>query len=282
MYAAKEAGRDRVSMFNEDLRTAVAARMTIEGDLRHALDRGELAVWYQPEVDLGSGAVVALEALVRWRHPDGSVWTADRFVDVAEETGLILDIGDWVLRQASIQGAAWALARPDRPATVRVNVSALQLAETGLLDAVDDALSASGLDPALMCIEITETALLRRTTTTAANLAGIHARGISLAIDDFGTGYASLTYLSQYPIDVIKIDRSFLTEAAGRDDRLVTGIIALATSLDITVTAEGVEHPAQASRLRQMGCPSAQGWLYSAAVPSEDVVGLLDRIYPHP
>ena len=109
-------GRDRVSMFNEDLRTAVAARMTIEADLRHALDRGELAVWYQPEVDLGSGAVVALEALVRWRHPDGSVWTADRFVDVAEETGLILDIGDWVLRQACIQGAAWALARPDRPA----------------------------------------------------------------------------------------------------------------------------------------------------------------------
>ncbi len=133
-----------------------------------------------------------------------------------------------------------------------------------------------------MCIEITETALLRRTTTTAANLAAIHARGISLAIDDFGTGYASLTYLSQYPIDVIKIDRSFITEAAGRDDRLVTGIIALATTLDITVTAEGVEHPAQASRLRQMGCPSAQGWLYSAAVPSEDVVGLLDRIYPHP
>ena len=242
MYAAKEAGRDRVSMFNEDLRTAVATRMTIEADLRHALERGELAVWYQPEVDLSSGAVVALEALLRWFHPDGSVWTADRFVDVAEETGLILDIGDWVLRQACVQGAAWAAARPDRPVTVRVNVSALQLAETGLIEAVDDALGASGLDPALMCVEITETALLRRTTTTAANLAALHARGISLAIDDFGTGYASLTYLSQYPIDVIKIDRSFITEAAGPDDGLVAGIIALATTLDITVTAEGVEH----------------------------------------
>lgn len=282
MYAAKEAGRDRVSLFNEDLRTAVATRMTIEADLRHALDRGELAVWYQPEVDLSSGAAVALEALLRWFHPDGSVWTADRFVDIAEETGLILDIGDWVLRQACTHGAAWAAAHPDHPVTVRVNVSALQLAETGLVEALDSALSASGLDPALMCVEITETALLRRTTTTAANLAAIHARGISLAIDDFGTGYASLTYLNQYPIDVIKIDRSFVTEAAGADDGLVAGIIALATTLGITVTAEGVEHPTQASRLRQMGCPSAQGWLYSAAVPAEDVPGLLGHIYPHP
>ena len=118
--------------------------MTIEADLRHALGRGELAVWYQPEVDLSSGAVVAVEALLRWFHPDGSVWTADRFVDVAEETGLILDIGDWVLRQACTQAAAWAAARPDRPMTVRVNVSALQLAETGLLEAVDDALARAG------------------------------------------------------------------------------------------------------------------------------------------
>ena len=253
MYAAKEAGRDRVSMFNEDLRTSIATRMTIEAELRHALGRGQLAVWYQPEVDLGSGAVVAVEALLRWLHPDGSVWTADRFVDLAEETGLILDIGDWVLRQACLQGAAWAQARPERPVTVRVNVSALQLAETGLIDALDDALGASGLDPTLMCVEITETALLRRTTTTAANLAAIHARGISVALDDFGTGYASLTYLSQYPIDVIKIDRSFIGQAAGPDDILVAGIIALAATLGITVTAEGVEHPAQASRLLQLG-----------------------------
>lgn len=282
MYAAKEAGRDRVSMFNEDLRTAVAARMTIEAELRYALSRGELAVWYQPEVDLRSGAVVALEALLRWIRPDGSVWTADRFVDVAEETGLILDIGDWVLRQACLQGAAWALARPDRPVTVRFNVSALQLAETGLLDAVDDAVSSGGLNPELLCVEITETALLRRTTTTATNLAGIHERGIALAIDDFGTGYASLTYLNQYPIDVIKIDRSFISAAPDPDYGLVAGIIALASTLGIAVTAEGVEHTEQAARLQQMGCPSAQGWLYSAAVPPEDVIGLLDRIYPHP
>ena len=280
MYAAKAEGRDRVSLFNEDLRTMAAARMSVEADLRHALNRGQLAVWYQPEVDLTTGSVIALEALLRWHHPDGDLRTADRFVDVAEETGLILDIGDWVLRRACAQAAAWAGARPDDPVTVRVNVSALQLAETGLLEAIDDALAASGLRPDLLCVEITETALLRRTTTTAANLAAIHARGISLAIDDFGTGFASLTYLHQYPVDVIKIDRSFVGDSADRG--LVAGIIALAATLDMAVTAEGVEHSDQAARLREMGCPSAQGWLYSPAVPPEDVLPLLGHIYPHP
>jgi EAL domain-containing protein (putative c-di-GMP-specific phosphodiesterase class I) len=285
MYAAKEGGRDRVSMFNEDLRTVVATRMAVEADLRRALERGQLEVWYQPEVDLTRGSVVALEALLRWHHPDGTIWTADRFVDIAEDTGLILDMGDWVLRQACAQGAAWAAARPDQPPTVRVNVSTLQLTEKGLLEAIDEALAASGLDPRLLCVEITETALLRRTSITAANLESIHARGISLAIDDFGTGYASLTNLSQYPVDVLKIDRSFIPAPTGLDegaDGLVAGIIALATTLGITVTAEGVERPDQAARLRQMGCPSAQGWFYSAAVPAEDVIPLLDRIYPHP
>jgi EAL domain-containing protein (putative c-di-GMP-specific phosphodiesterase class I) len=280
MYAAKAEGRDRVSLFNEDLRTMAAARMSVEADLRHALNRGQLAVWYQPEVDLATGSVVALEALLRWHHPDGDLRPADRFVDVAEETGLILDIGDWVLRQACAEAAAWASARPDHPVTVRVNVSALQLAETGLLEAIDDALATSGLSPDLLCVEITETALLRRTTTTATNLAAIHARGISLAIDDFGTGFASLTYLHQYPVDVIKIDRSFVSDAA--DSALIAGIIALASTLEMAVTAEGVEHPEQAVRLRQMGCPTAQGWLYSAAVRPEDVLPLLGHIYPHP
>jgi diguanylate cyclase (GGDEF)-like protein/PAS domain S-box-containing protein len=281
MYAAKAGGRDRVSMFNEDLRTAVTTRLTIEADLRHALERGQLAVWYQPEIDLTSGSVIALEALLRWHHPEGGVWNADRFIDVAEDTGLILDIGDWVLRQACSQCAVWAAARPERRVTMRVNVSALQLAEAGLLTALDDALDVSGLDPTRLCLEITETALLHRTATATANLAGIHDRGIALAIDDFGTGYASLTYLNQYPIDVLKIDRTFITDP-DRNIRLVAGIIALAATLGITVTAEGVEHPSQASHLREMGCPSAQGWLYSEAVPAAGVPALLDHIYPHP
>jgi predicted signal transduction protein with EAL and GGDEF domain len=283
MYDAKASGRDRVSMFNEDLRTAVITRLSIEADLRHALDRDQLVLWYQPEVSLTSGSVIALEALLRWRHPDGSLWTANRFVEAAEDTGLILDIGDWVLRKACIQGAAWAAARPDRPVTVRVNVSALQLAESGLIEAIDTALAASGLPARLLCVEITETALLRRTSAVIANLNAIHDRGISLAIDDFGTGYASLAYLNQYPVDLIKIDRAFITDpnAPDHDHRLVAGIIALARMLDIPVTAEGVENHDQAAHLREMGCPSAQGWLYSAAVPPEKVLPLLDHIYPH-
>ncbi len=282
MYKAKAEGRDRVAVFNEDLRVVVSARLAVERDLRQALDRGELEVWYQPEVDLATGRVVAVEALLRWHHPDGTVWTADRFIDVAEDTGLILDIGDWTLRQACAQAAAWAAARPDRPMIVRVNISAFQLAETGLLLALDEALDASGLDPTLLCIEITETALLRQTAAASANLAGVHERGVSVAIDDFGTGYASLIYLRRYPIDVIKIDRNFVTNLTTdpRDRAIVSAVITLANALRMTVTAEGVEHPDQATQLLEAGCPSAQGWLYSQAVAAEEATALLDRVLP--
>ena len=195
---------------------------------------------------------------------------------------MILDIGNWALHEACREGAAWAAGRPDRHLTVRINESALQIGETGLLPTIDDALAASGLDPGRLCIEITETALLRRTATALDNLAGIHERGIGIAIDDFGTGYGSLTYLNHYPIDVIKIDRSFITDSVllDHDHRLVAGIIALARILDITVTAEGVEQPDQATRLRRMGCPSAQGFLYSPAVPADQLTPLLDHAYP--
>jgi diguanylate cyclase (GGDEF)-like protein len=283
LYSAKEQGRDRVSVFNEDLRLAVSSRLAVENDLRRALERGELDVWYEPEVDLATGSVTAIEALLRWHHPSGHVWTADRFIDVAEETGLILGIGDWALRQACSHGAAWAAARPERPLTVRVNVSALQLTETSLLPTLDDALASSGLDPARLCVEITETALLRQTATARDNVHGIHDRGVALAIDDFGTGYASLAYLRRYPIDVLKIDRSFITQlvTSEHDRRLVAGIIALAAKVDVAVTAEGVEHPDQAALLREMGCPAAQGYLYSAALSRDLITPLLDHAYPH-
>lgn len=152
-----------------------------------------------------------------------------------------------------------------------------------MLRRYDAALVAGGVDPRLLCLEITETALLRRTSTVTANLEAIHARGISMAVDDFGTGYASLTYLNQYTFDLIKIDRSFVSAASpSRGHALIEGIIALAKTLDIGVTAEGVEQLDQAASLHQMGCPSAQGWLYSPAVPPEAVSSLLDRVYPHP
>jgi diguanylate cyclase (GGDEF)-like protein/PAS domain S-box-containing protein len=283
MYAAKAGGRDRVMLFNEELRTAVTSRLALEADLRHALERGQLAVWYQPEVDLTTGSVIAVEALLRWHHPDGDVYTADRFIEIAEETGLILDIGDWVLQEACSQAASWIRTNPDRRLTVRVNVSALQLAEAGLLGALDIALSSSGLDPSRLCIEITETALLHETAAARENLEGIRARGTQIALDDFGTGYASLAYLRQYPVDVIKIDRSFITHltTSDYDHRLVAGIIVLAEALDMKVTAEGVEHPSQAALLKELGCPGAQGYLYSRAVPADQVDALLGTEFPH-
>lgn len=284
MYSAKSQGRDQVSVFNEDLRTAVTARLAVESDLHGALARGDMELWYQPEVDLSTGSVGAVEALLRWRHPSGEVWPAARFIDVAESTRMILEIGDWVLHQACAQGATWAAARPDAAPVVRVNMSALQIAEPDLMDTLDQALGSCGLDPALLCIEITETALLDGTTTVRHNLAGIHDRGIAIALDDFGTGYASLIYLARYPVDVIKIDRSFVaTLSVGtHEDRLVAGIIALAAEIGVAVTAEGVETEDQVTRLAKLGCPSAQGYFYSAAVPADQITAVLERTYPHP
>ena len=189
MYVAKGDGRDRVSVFNEELRATVTSRLAIEGDLRRALERGQLAVWYQPEVDLVTGAVIAAEALLRWHHPSGELFTADRFVDVAEETGLILDIGDWVLARGLHAGRRLgrSVARTV-PSPSASTCPPSSSRKAGLLAALDDALATSGLDPARLCLEITETALLRETTVARDNLAGIRDRGIRIAIDDFGTG----------------------------------------------------------------------------------------------
>ena len=282
MYEAKEAGRDRISMFNEDLRESVTRRLTLANELRTALERDELAVWYQPEVGLGDGRLRAVEALLRWHHPSGELYTADRFIETAEETGLILDIGRWVIEQTCAQAARWVERRPDHPLIVRVNLSSLQLAEAGLLDDLDEALNDSGLDPRRLCVEITETAMLHETATVRANMAGIHRRGIRVAIDDFGTGYASLTYLRRYPVDVVKLDRSFVVNLGIRpqDEHIAAGIIELARRLGISVTAEGVERPDQAELLRGLGCTGAQGFLYSKAVPPEQLEQLLDADAP--
>jgi EAL domain-containing protein (putative c-di-GMP-specific phosphodiesterase class I) len=271
-------------VFNEDLRATVTSRLAIEGDLRRALERGQLAVWYQPEVDLVTGGVIAAEALLRWYHPSGELFTASQFVDVAEDTGLILEIGDWVLREACTMAALWSTEPGSRPITVRVNLSALQLAESSLLEALDSALAMSGLDPGRLCLELTETTLLRETAVARENLGGIRDRGIRIALDDFGTGYASLTYLRRYPIDVLKIDRSFINDITTNehDHRLVGGLVALARHLELSVTAEGVETAAQALALRHLGCPGAQGYLYSGAVASEVLADMLGTVFPHP
>ncbi len=273
LYVAKEQGRDRVSVFNEELRSAVTARVQTERQLRHAVDQSGLALWYQPEIELATGRITAVEALLRWHHPDGTVWTADRFIEVAEDAGLIVEIGAWVLREAFTQCARWAERQDGVALTVRVNLSAHQLNEPGLLEAFEREIASSGVDPTLLCVEITETVLLRETETVRANLAGIHALGVRIAADDFGTGYASLAYLRSYPIDVVKIDRSFVSDITTSpvDEHLVEGVVALADRLGMTVTAEGVETAEQALTVHRLGCTGAQGWLYSKAVPAEEI-----------
>ncbi|MFZ4584444.1 MAG: sensor domain-containing protein [Acidimicrobiia bacterium] len=273
MYRAKSEGGDRIAVFNEELRETVFRRVALEAQLRLALESAEIEVWFQPEVDLVTGHVVAAEALVRWRHPSGEVWAAEQFIDVAEETGLILPIGNWVIAEACRAAAGWNAANEDEPITLRVNLSALQLSDEHCLEVIDRALAESGLAPERMCTEITETSFLRRSKVVHDNLGGLHARGIRVASDDFGTGYASLAQLRDYPVDVVKIDQSFIADLVDddRSRRLVAGTIALAHRLGMQVTAEGVEQQTQAAVLRSLGCDTAQGFLYARALPSVEL-----------
>ncbi len=283
LYTAKRQGRDRYAVFTSELREQVTERLRIENGLRLALDRGELTLWYQPEVDLDDGSVTSVEALLRWRHPDGVVDPAARFLDVAEDSGLIVDIGAWVVREGMAQAARWASRRPGG-LEVRINLSARQLSEPDLLDQIDDALVDTGALPSSVCFEITETAIMRDLPTVWENVRGISERGFTLAIDDFGTGYASLTYLHELPISVVKLDRSFVADiTSDRSDReLVTGVIDLAHRLGVNVTAEGVEHPEQATMLRGLGCTRAQGWLFAQALPEAELDAFLAVAPPRP
>ena len=268
MYVAKANGRDGVSVFDEALRLEVDDRLRIENQLRGALGRGELAMWYQPEVHLRSGRIRSAEALLRWHHPSGEVLPAARFIDVAEDSGLIAPIGAWVLNEVVRQSAVWT----DREVIIRLNLASRQLNDPDLLGAFDRAVARHQARADLLCVEITETTLLHDTPTATRNLKGLTARGVKVALDDFGTGYASLTYLRRYHIDVVKLDRSFVTDidTSPRDQRLAAAVVAMAQQLDIRVTAEGVETRAQADVVRKLGCSGAQGYLWSPAVPPDE------------
>ena len=279
MYRAKAAGRDRISVFNDELRQAVDERLRIENDLRLALERNELELHYQPEVELATGRMNAVEALLRWHHPNGKLMVAGQFVEVAEDTGLMQTIGAWVVREACRQAAQW---QATSDLVVRVNLSARQLAEPDLLELVDDALRTTGADPHRIAFEITETSIMRDLPVVDRNVHGLHERGFELAVDDFGTGYASLTYLSEFPIAVLKLDRSFVSRVVDDDfqRRLLAGVIALAESLGATTTAEGIEEPAQAHVLAALGCTHGQGWLWAKALPASEITALLDQELP--
>jgi diguanylate cyclase (GGDEF)-like protein/PAS domain S-box-containing protein len=284
LYAAKEQGRDRVLAFGDGMRAALSMRASIEVRLAQAIEQDELAVWYQPEIDLATGAVIAVEALLRWHHPDGDLYSADRFIQVAEETGLILPLGAWALRAACMQAVAWSVTSAGPPLTVRVNISTVQLADPGLLDAVEGALDASGLEARYLSAEITEASLLKGAMVVERNLRGLGSRGVRIAVDNFGTGYASLSYLREYAISVLKLDRTFVSRVTTSEEegRLLVGIVRLADSLGMTVTAEGVEDIGQAAFLRSAGCSGAQGYLFSAAVPADQIGPMLSTGFTLP
>jgi diguanylate cyclase (GGDEF)-like protein/PAS domain S-box-containing protein len=274
MYQAKARGRACWQVYDPAAADPTLDRLRMLGELRHALPSGALRVHYQPRVDLGSGAVVGYEALLRWQHPRRGLLGPAEFVELAEDSGLIRELGGWVLAQACWAAAGWHAADPDRrPLDIAVNLSAQQLADPNLTSVIADILADTGLDPTTLTLEVTETAVMSDADTALGVLLALKGLGIRLAIDDFGTGYSSLVYLKRFPVDELKIDRSFV-DGLGRepeDTAIVTSIVSLARTLGLQVIAEGVETAGQRDVLLSLGCPLAQGFLFARPIPAEEL-----------
>ena len=274
MYRAKENGKGRYEVFREAMHDRALEQLRLENDLRAVLEREELAVHYQPKVSLRTGKVVGLEALLRWRHPEYALLSPGDFMPLAEQTGLIVPIGRWVLLETCRQVRAWQEIHP--PLMACVNLSVRQLRQT---DFVAEILDETGLDPGSLVLEITEDAVMEDAQSAIGTLKRLKSSGIKLSIDDFGTGYSSLSYLRRLPVDYLKIDRSFV-ERLGEDRRnaeIVSGTITLAHSLGLEAVAEGVENAVQLERLREMGCDLAQGNHFSRPLAAVDVKRYLKR-----
>jgi diguanylate cyclase (GGDEF)-like protein/PAS domain S-box-containing protein len=264
MYGAKDAGRDRVQPYDDDLRHAILGRLDTEADLRHASDRSELMLELQPQIRLADGATYGFEALVRWEHPTRGRLLPSVFIDIAEDTGLIVPVGRWIVDEACRMLAS---QHPDDLPRLSVNVSARQLA-SGLVADVSEALREHAVDPRRLCIELTETALLADVDRARASLAAIADLGVRISLDDFGTGYSSLGQLQRLPISELKVDRSFVGRIGTHAGRaLVSAVISMADALGIDTVAEGVERPQEAASLAELGCTAAQGYLYGAPGP---------------
>jgi EAL domain-containing protein (putative c-di-GMP-specific phosphodiesterase class I) len=264
MYHAKELGRANYQFFTEQMNQAASRRLQLENDLRRALGKDELRVHYQPIVDAASGKVAAHEALVRWRHPERGLVRPAEFIQLAEETGIILKLGEWVLKEACRWAIFIGARREDGGGLqIAVNLSARQFNDPQLPRMVARALRDTGLPPRLLELEITESTAMQQTDVTLSTLNKLKQLGVSIAIDDFGTGYSSLSYLRRFPVDKVKIDRSFVAEVPADRDQgaIVSAIVALAHALQIRVVAEGVETEAQREFLRSCGCDFIQGYL---------------------
>lgn len=276
MSRAKEQGGDNARFYTEEMNRKALERLALEEDLRRALASNEFMLHYQPRVDLHSGEITGMEALVRWQRPGKGLIAPDVFIPAAEETGLILPLGEWVLREACTQARAWEKSM-GKPMSVAVNLSVRQFRQTNLIEKVSAILHETGLSPASLELEITESMVMNQAEEVVATLARLHGLGVRLAIDDFGTGYSSLSYLKRFPVHVLKIDKSFVDGVPSdpSDTTIVTTIISMAHDMKLKVVAEGVESGAQLAFLRQRGCDEMQGYLFSRPVPAQEAESLL-------
>jgi diguanylate cyclase (GGDEF)-like protein len=277
MYLAKAEGKNDVRLFSAEIETQSVDRLEIESNLRHALERDELVLHYQPKVDVLTGKIAGVEALLRWNHPSLGMLQPIRFIPLAEETGLIVTIGRWVLNTACAQGMAWQRAGLP-PISMAVNVSPRQFSDEHLLSYIDQALESSGLDPKLLQIEITESMVMLNVERAIRVLDAIQRRGVRLAVDDFGTGYSSMSVLKRFPIDTIKLDRSFVRDLpdSSEDKAISQAIINMGKALGLTIVAEGVETVEQDRFLRDHACDEIQGFLFSKPVAPDKIVALLN------
>ena len=279
MYRAKFHGRNNYKFFSETMRTKSLHRLDLENQIRKAIESSQFELHYQPKVDAESWSLVGAEALLRWNHPERGPIAPDDFIPVAEETGLIVPIGQWVLREACKQVRAWSTL-PTGAIPVSVNISSHQFNSDGLIEDVFDAVSSAGIDALLLELEITESVLLQDADSTLAALQKLRQAGVSLSVDDFGTGYSSLSYLKRFPIDTLKIDRSFVKDlhCDADDAAICAAILAMARQLGLNVVAEGVETEQQLDFLRRHGCNQIQGFLCSPALSPDDFAAMLTKI----
>jgi diguanylate cyclase (GGDEF)-like protein len=276
MYRAKDRGKARWELFDEAMRASALERVETENALHRAIDRDEFRVVYQPIVALPGGGCIGAEALVRWQHPDRGLLTPGEFVDLAEESGLIVPVGVWVLEEACRQAAAWQGHGEAGDFVVAVNLSGRQLSHPDTPDHVAHALATSGMDPAGLVLEITESVLMDDADSTMAAIGALKDLGVGLSIDDFGTGYSSLGYLKRFPVDAVKIDRSFVAGLGEKqeDSAIVAAVVSLGHALGLTVVAEGVETTRQRDELVALHCDAAQGFLFSRPEPAARLTGL--------
>ncbi|MEH2397565.1 bifunctional diguanylate cyclase/phosphodiesterase [Nostoc sp.] len=278
LYQAKQQGRSQYQFYSPEINTQLQERLTLENELHGALGRNEMLVYYQPLIDLHSGQVTGMEALVRWQHPTFGLVSPVKFIPIAEANGLILPIGEWVLRTACAQNRAWQLAG-FTPIRISVNLSARQFEQANLVEVVSQILEETGLQASYLELEVTESFLMGDIERSVKTLKQLRELGIWLALDDFGTGYSSLNYLKRFPVNMLKIDQSFVQDVISNSDSaaVTDAIIALAKSLRLKITAEGVETQEQLEYLQMQGCDEGQGFYFSRPVPADIIAAMLHK-----